>query len=158
MPISWLQGALLTQKILIIRILGKLMKRIIDGIWSLSMKWIIAFTMKSTCQLPVRLIRRPHFLQWQQQLSQKMIPWWVQSSTNQPNKNWGEPASEKVTKVISIAFKETFSEPALEYLFTKVTQLETCKYAQAKLVSRVLFTSVAVSIRSTDMKLQEIQC
>ena len=158
MPISWLQGALLTQKILIIQILGKLMKRIIDGIWSLSMKWIIAFTMKSTCQLPVRLIRRPHFLQWQQQLSQKMIPWWVQSSTNQPNKNWGEPASEKVTKVISIAFKETFSETALEYLLTKVTQSETCKYAQAKLVSRVLFTSVALSIRSTDMKLQEIQC
>ena len=28
-------------------------------------------------------------------------------SYNQVNENWGEPASEKVTKVASVAFKET---------------------------------------------------
>ena len=27
---------------------GKVMKRMIDGIWSLSMKWIIVFAIKST--------------------------------------------------------------------------------------------------------------
>ena len=48
MPISWLQGALQTQKIQIIQILGKMMKRMIDRIGSLSMKWIVAFTMKPT--------------------------------------------------------------------------------------------------------------
>ena len=52
------------------------------GIWSLSMKWIIAFTMKSTWQLPFRLMRRPQYLQWQQQVRQKMIPWWIQCSKN----------------------------------------------------------------------------
>ena len=28
-------------------------------------------------------------------------------SYNQANENWGEPASEEVTKVVSVAFKET---------------------------------------------------
>ena len=49
--------------ILIIQILGKVMKRMIDEIWSLSMKWIIVFTMKLTRQLPFRLIRRLYYLQ-----------------------------------------------------------------------------------------------
>ena len=31
-------------------------------------------------------------------------------SYNQENENWGEPASEEVTKVISVAFKETLWE------------------------------------------------
>ena len=35
--------------------------------------------------LPFCLIRRPHHLQWQQQLSQKMISWQVQSSKNSLN-------------------------------------------------------------------------
>ena len=43
----------------------------------------------------------------------------------QANKNWGEPASEEVTKVVSVAFQETLSEAALK----------TCKFAQAKLAS-----------------------
>ena len=45
-----------------------------DGIGSLSMKLIVACTMKLTWQLPFCLIRRPHHLQWQQQVSRKMIP------------------------------------------------------------------------------------
>ena len=51
MPISGLrskQGALPTQKILITQILGKMMKRMIDGIGPLSMKQIVAFIMKPT--------------------------------------------------------------------------------------------------------------
>ena len=77
-------------------------------------------------------------------------------SYNQANKNWGEPASEEVTKVVLVAFKETLSETALKYLLTKVTLSENCKSAQAKLVSPVVFASVSPSIRSTDIKLQEI--
>ena len=34
-------------------------------------------------------------------------------SYNQANENWGEPASEEVTKVLSVAFKETLSQTAL---------------------------------------------
>ena len=78
-------------------------------------------------------------------------------SYNQANKNWGEPASEEVTKVVSIVFNETLSETALKYLFTKVTLSENCKYAQAKLVSPAVFASVSLSIRSADIKVQEIQ-
>ena len=63
----------------------------------------------------------------------------------------------QVTKVVSVAFKETLSETALKYLLTKVTQSENCQSAQAKLVSPVVFASVSPSIRSTDIKLQEIQ-
>ena len=61
-------------EILIIQTLGKMMKLIMDGIGSLSMKLIVAFTMKMTWQLPFCLIRRPHHLQWQQQVSRKVIP------------------------------------------------------------------------------------
>ena len=78
-------------------------------------------------------------------------------SYNQANKNWGESASEEVTKVVSVVFKEALSETALKYLLTKVTLSENCKSAQAKLVSPVVFASVSPSIRSTDIKLQEIQ-
>ena len=100
MPISWLKGALLTQKILIIQILGKVMKRMIDGIWSLSMKWIIAFATKSTCQLlfvsPGDLMMGSVFKEFSE-------------SYNQANKNWREMASVEVTKVVLVAFKETLS-------------------------------------------------
>ena len=35
-------------------------------------------------------------------------------SYNQANKNWGEPASEEGTKVVSVVFKETLSKIALK--------------------------------------------
>ena len=50
-------------------------------------------------------------------------------SYNQANKTWGEPASEEVTKVISVAFKKILSESALKNLLTKVTLPENCKFA-----------------------------
>ena len=78
-------------------------------------------------------------------------------SYNQVNKNWEEPASEEVTKVVSVVFKDILSETALKYQLTKVTLSENCKFAQEKLVSHVVFASVSPSIRSTDIKLQEIQ-
>ena len=78
-------------------------------------------------------------------------------SYNQDNENWGEPASEEVTKVVSVAFKETLSESAFKNLLTKVTLPENCKFAQAKLVNPVIFASVSLSIRSTDIKLQGVQ-
>ena len=64
-------------------------------------------------------------------------------SYNQTNKNWEEPAS--------------VSDAALKYLLTKVTLSENCKSTQAKLVSPVVFASVSPSVRSTDIKLQQIQ-
>ena len=78
-------------------------------------------------------------------------------SYNQDNEDRGEPASEEVTKVVSVTFKETLSESAFENLLTKVILPENCKFAQAKLVNSVVFASVSPSIRSTDIKLQEVQ-
>ena len=78
-------------------------------------------------------------------------------SYNQANENWGEPASEEVTKVVSVAFKETLSETTFKNLLTKIVLPENCKFTQAKLVNPIVFTSVSPSIRSTDIKLQEVQ-
>ena len=58
-------------------------------------------------------------------------------SYNWANENWGEPASEEATKVVSVAFKKTLSETDLKNLLTKVTLPENCKFAQAKLVNPV---------------------
>ena len=54
------------------------------------------------------------------------------------------------------AFKETLSESAFKNMLTKVTLPENCKFALAKLVNPVDFASVSPSIRSTDIKLQEV--
>ena len=54
-----------------------------------------------------------------------MIPW----TYNWANENWGEPASEEATKVVSVAFKKTLSETDLKNLLTKVTLQENCKFA-----------------------------
>ena len=78
-------------------------------------------------------------------------------SYNQANENWEELASEEVTKVASVAFKETLLETALTYLLTKVTLPENCKFAQAKLLNPVIFVSMSPSIRTTYIKLQEVQ-
>ena len=78
-------------------------------------------------------------------------------SYNQANENQGEPASEEVTQVVSGAFKETLPESAFKNLLTKVTLPENCKFAQKKLVNPVIFASVSPSIRSTNIKLQEVQ-
>ena len=69
-------------------------------------------------------------------------------SYNQANENWGEPAYEEVTKVLSVAFKETHSKSAFKNLLTKLILPENSKFAQAKVVNPVVFTSVSPSIRS----------
>ena len=56
-------------------------------------------------------------------------------SYNQANEKWGEPASEQVTKVVSVAFKETLSKTAFKNLLTKVTLPENYKFAQTKLMN-----------------------
>ena len=68
-------------------------------------------------------------------------------SYNQANENLGEPASEEITKVVSVAFKETLSETALKNLLTKVTIPENDQFAQVKLVKPVVYASVSPSIR-----------
>ena len=78
-------------------------------------------------------------------------------SYNQANESWGKPAFEEVTKVVSNVFKENLSESAFKILLAKVTLLDNCKFAQIKLVNFVVFASVSPSIRSTDIKLQEVQ-
>ena len=70
-------------------------------------------------------------------------------SYNQANENWGEPAYEEVTKVLSVAFKETLSKSAFKNLLTKLNPPENGKFAQAKLVNPFVFASVSPSIRST---------
>ena len=80
----------------------------------------------------------------------------VPESYNQANENWGEPASEEVTKVVSVAFMET-TQKLLKNLLTKVTLPENCKFAQTKLVNPVAFASVPPSIRSTVIKRQAVQ-
>ena len=77
-------------------------------------------------------------------------------SYNQPNKSWGEPASEGVTKVVSVDFKEILSETTLKNVLTTVTLPEISKFAQAKLVNPVVFASASPAIRSTNIKLQEV--
>ena len=76
----------------------------------------------------------------------------LSESYNQANENLGEPASEEVTKVVSVAFKKTLSESAFENLLTKVTVPENSKFAQAKFVNPVVFASVSPSIRGTNIK------
>ena len=78
-------------------------------------------------------------------------------SYKQANKNWGELASEEVTKIVSVAFKETLSKTAFKNLLTKVTLPENRKFSQTKLVNPVVFASASPSIRSTGIKLQEVQ-
>ena len=77
-------------------------------------------------------------------------------TTYQANENWGETASDEVTKVVSVAFKEALSETSSKSLSTKVTLTENCKLAQAKLANPVVFASVCRPIRSTTTKLQEV--
>ena len=78
-------------------------------------------------------------------------------SYNQANKNWGELTSEEVTKVVSVVFKKTLSETVFKNLLIAMTLPEDCKFAQTKLVNLVVFASVSPSIKSTDIKLQEVQ-
>ena len=66
-------------------------------------------------------------------------------SYNQVNENWGEPASEEVTKVASVAFKETLSETALKNLLTKVTLQRNVNLLRQNLQNPILFTSVSPS-------------
>ena len=92
------------------------MKRMIDGLWSPSMKWILAFIMKPTwhCQwqLPFSLIRGPHHLQQPAPTGKPEDDCTIGSvsiefleSHCQANENWREPASEEITKVVPVAFK-----------------------------------------------------
>ena len=76
-------------------------------------------------------------------------------TTYQANENWGETASDEVTKVVSVAFKEALSETS-KNLSTKVTLTENCKLAQAKLANSVVFASVCTPIKSAAIKLQEV--
>ena len=126
----------------------------IDGIGSLSMKRIVAFAMKPTWELPFCLVRRPlHLHQTMMDSVFKEFP----KTYSRANENWGKPASEEVTKFVSVVFKETLSETALKNLLTKVTLSKDCKFAQAKLVNSVPFGFVYPSIRSADIKLKEVQ-
>ena len=50
------------------------------------------------------------------------------------------------------------SESAFKNLLAKVTLPGNCKFTQVKLVNPVAFASVSPSVRTADIKLQEVQC
>ena len=132
-----------------------MMKRMIDRQGSLSMKQIVAFLFayQETSSSSVATTGKPEEHDPMMGLLFKEFS----KSYNQGNKNWGEPASEEVTKVVSVAFKETLSKTALKNLLTKVTLPENCQFTQVKLVKPGVYASVPPSIRNTDIKLQEVQ-
>ena len=75
----------------------------------------------------------------------------------QKEEKWGEAASENIKNVVSVAFKDTLSIEAAKTLWEKMTLPDNCKFAQARDVNPLIFTTVSASIRSTDIKLKEIQ-
>ena len=76
---------------------------------------------------------------------------------NSTEEKYGDEAPADVSRAVTLAFKETISEGSLKQLLEKSVLPENCKIAQAKKINPVVFSSVSPTIRSTDIKLQEIQ-
>lgn len=78
-------------------------------------------------------------------------------SYNVPEEKFGDVVSDDVQSAVMIAYKEALSEEHLKSLYEDITLPENCKVAQTKLVNSVIFSTVTPAIRSTDIKLQEMQ-
>ena len=158
MPISCLQGALMTQKILIIQILGKNgwnSVTIHETYRSLYNGTNLAASFLSHQEISSSSVATTGKLEYDPMMGSVFKE--LSESCNQANENWDEPASEEVTKVVSFAFKGTLSETAFKNLLTEVTLPENCKFVQAKLVYPAVLASASPAIRSTDIKQQEVQ-
>ena len=126
------------QKILILQILGRMMGRMKDGIRLISMKCLVSTAGKPEDDPMMGLVLKN-----------------VSESCNQANENWGEPASEEVTKVIQLPIQENLSETTPKSLLTNVTLLRICRFALTKLLNPLVFASICSSIRSTKNKTQK---
>ena len=134
LDIFWLiEGALLTRKILKFHILGKMMRRMIGGIGSLSMKRIIGFTMKPTWQRSFCLIKTPQHLQWQQQVSHNMIPLMgsvfkgLSGSYHQTNENWENSHLSSYSWLYKLPLRKLFQRLHLKTCWSK-TYKSCCFY------------------------------
>ena len=78
-------------------------------------------------------------------------------SYNIDDKKWGQVVADDVQNGVVLAFNETISEDHLNKLLERANLPNNCKSAQAKLISPVIFSIVFRAIRSTDIKLKDIQ-
>ena len=78
-------------------------------------------------------------------------------SYNVEDKKWGQPGADDVQNAVMLAFNQAISEDHLKKLLEQTNLANNCKVAQAKLVNPVIFSTVSPAIRSTDIKLRDIQ-
>ena len=78
-------------------------------------------------------------------------------SYNVDDEKWGQPVADDVQNAVMLAFNQTISEDHLKKLLERTNLPDNCKVAQAKLVNSVIFSTVSPAIRSTDIKLGDIQ-
>ena len=65
--------------------------------------------------------------------------------------------ADDVQNGVVLAFNETISEDHLNKLLERANLPKNCKSAQGKLINPVTFSIVFRAIRSTDIKLKDIQ-
>ena len=65
--------------------------------------------------------------------------------------------ADDVQNAVMLAFNQTISEDHLKKLLERTNFPDNCKVALAKLVNPVIFSTVSLAIRSTDIKLRDIQ-
>ena len=65
--------------------------------------------------------------------------------------------ADDVQNAVMLAFNQAISEDHLKKLLEQTNLPNNCKVAQAKLVNPVIFTTLSPAIRSTDIKLRDIQ-
>ena len=78
-------------------------------------------------------------------------------SYNVDDEKWGQPVADDVQNVVMLAFNQTISEDHLKKLLERTNLPDNCKVAKAKLVKPVIFAIVSPAIRSTDIKLRDMQ-
>ena len=65
--------------------------------------------------------------------------------------------ADDVQNVVMLAFNQTISEDHLKKLLERTNLPDNCKVAQAKLVKPVIFAIVSPALKSTDIKLRDMQ-
>ena len=65
--------------------------------------------------------------------------------------------ADDVQNAVMLVFNQTISEDHLKQLLERTNLPDNCKVAQAKLINLVIFSTVFPAIRSTDIKLRDIQ-
>ena len=73
------------------------------------------------------------------------------------DEKWGEPVDQKLEKVVKLAFEQELDDSIYKKLTEEVSCPSNCKVSSAKKINPVFFGSVSPTIRSNDIKLQQIQ-